>query len=225
MGLSHLHMGPRISGPMSTTTRPHGRILALLVQELPVEEGCTSTKDMMVMGLSLMATCGSTAQMGDGPGPSLALVTLSVVTLVPISGPVLALTPRVRLLILCGVHARTVALHSASVRHRPRRRQIWDRAQTPATTRLMGIATMADLERSTPPAASAPTAWTAALGCAQTPAITRLMGIATMADLERSSPTAASAPTAWTAVFGRHRTLTTCATTSWAMATALRRHG
>ena len=85
----------------------------MLVQELPVEEGCTSTKLMLVMGLSVMATCGSTAQMGDGPGPSLALVTLSVVTLVPISGPVLALTPRVRLLILCGVLARPVALHPA----------------------------------------------------------------------------------------------------------------
>ena len=98
---------------MSTTTRPKGGILALLVQELPVEEGCTSTKHMMVMGFRLVPICGSTAQMGDGPGPSLALVTLSVVTLVPISGPVLALTPRVRLLILCGVLARPVALHPA----------------------------------------------------------------------------------------------------------------
>ena len=50
MGLSHFHMGPRISGPMSTTTRPHGGILAVLVQELPVEEGCTSTKLMLGLG-------------------------------------------------------------------------------------------------------------------------------------------------------------------------------
>ena len=50
MGLSHFHMGPRISGPMSTTIRPHGGILAVLVQELPVEEGCTSTKLMLGLG-------------------------------------------------------------------------------------------------------------------------------------------------------------------------------
>ena len=94
---------------MSTITRPPRLLLAVLVQELPVEEGCTSTKHMMVMGFRLVPICGSTAQMGDGPGPSLALV----IALAPISMPVLALTPRVRLLILCGVHARPVALHPA----------------------------------------------------------------------------------------------------------------
>jgi hypothetical protein len=64
----------------------------------------------------------------------------------------------------------------------------------------MAIATMADPERSTPTAASAPTAWTADLGCAQTPATTPRMVIATMADPERSMRhTAASAPIAWIA--------------------------
>jgi len=60
-----------------------------------VKERCTSIKHMMLLGLVLiMPTCGSTARMGDGPGPSSTLVLTA--RLAPISLPVLALTPRVR---------------------------------------------------------------------------------------------------------------------------------
>jgi hypothetical protein len=83
-----------------------------------VEEICPFIKHMMLLGLmSIMSTCGSTARMGDGPGPSSTLVLTA--RLAPISLPVLALTPRVRLLILRGVHARTVALRSAQRRLPP----------------------------------------------------------------------------------------------------------
>jgi hypothetical protein len=65
MGLSHLHMGPRISGPLSNTTGLHGITLAMLVQESPVEDGCTSTKPILVLGFMTplsIDTCGSTAR-------------------------------------------------------------------------------------------------------------------------------------------------------------------
>ena len=160
MGLSQLHIG----GPMSTTTRPHGGILAVLVQELPVEEGCTSTKHILVLGFLPplpINTCGSTARMGDGPGPSFPLVT----AFAPIGMPVRARTPRVRLLILPGVHARTVALRPVShrPRGRPRRRRHRPRAITRATTPPTAFATMADPAPNTAAAGSAPTAPTAAL--------------------------------------------------------------
>jgi len=93
MGLSHLHMGPRISGPVSNTTGPHGITLAMLVQESPVEDGCTSTKHILVLGFLTplpIDTCGSTALKGDGPGPSFPLV----IAIAPNRMPVLALTPR-----------------------------------------------------------------------------------------------------------------------------------
>ena len=148
MGLSHLHMGPRISGPMSTTTRPIGITLAVLVQELPVEDGCTSTKHIMVMGLFWMATCGSTAPLGDGPGPSLELVT----ALAPrIGGPALALTPREYLLIMLrGDHARPLPLKPA-LRHLLllRRRRRHRSARRRATGPLTASATTAAPARST----------------------------------------------------------------------------
>ena len=58
-------------------------------------------------------------------------------------------------------HHRIATIRIATIRTAKAPR---DRAQTPATTRLMGIATMVDLGRSLPYAASAPTAWTAVLG-------------------------------------------------------------
>jgi len=93
-----------------------------------------------------MPTCGSTARMGDGPGPSFQC---GPPALAPIRGPVLALTPRVRLLILCGVRARTVAFHPASVRHHPRssdrrrrRRRRRRRAKRPALIWQFMVATL-----------------------------------------------------------------------------------
>ena len=164
MGLSHLHMGPRIRGPMSTTTRLVGIILAVLVQELPVEDECTPTKHIVVMGL-WMPTCGSTAPLGDGPGPSLELVT----ALARISGPALALTPREHLLIMLrGDHARPLPLkpalrHLLLLRLRRRHRSARRRASTPR----MVYATTAGPEPSTRSVALAPTAPTAAFVCAR----------------------------------------------------------
>ena len=168
MGLSHLHMGPRISGPMSTTTRPIGITLAVLVRELPVEDGCTSTKHIMVLGFLpylIMSTCGSTAPLGDGPGPSLEQVT----ALARIGGPALALTPREHLLIMLrGDHARPLPLKPA-LRHlllllRRRRHRS---ARRRATGPLTASATTAGPEPSIRSVALAPTAPTAAFVCAR----------------------------------------------------------
>ena len=75
-------------------------------------ERCTSTKHMLPqiqMGMYGISTCGLTAILGDGPF----LPLVRKARLAPMSMPVLAPTSRVRLLILRGVHARTVALRSA----------------------------------------------------------------------------------------------------------------
>ena len=111
----------------------------------------------------------------------------------------------IRIIRILTIRRRHHLRRTYTIRTLPQR----NHAQTPAPSPLMAIATMADPERSTPSAASAPTAWTAALDCAQTPATSPRMVIATTADPERSIlPSAALAPIAWIADLGRHRTPT-----------------
>jgi hypothetical protein len=155
-----------------------------------------------------MPTCGSTAPLGDGPGPPLELVT----ALARISGPALALTPREHLLIMLrGDHARPLPLKPA-LRHllrHPRRRcaclllllrrRRHRSARRRASTPRMVYATMAGPEPSTRSVALAPTAPTAAFVCARRRASTPRMVYATTAGPEPRTRSVALAPTAPTA--------------------------
>ena len=129
MGLSQI-----IQALRSTSTRPLRISLALLVQELPVEEeGCTSTKHIFIYLLPIqqwLSICGSTARMGDGPGPELMVVV--VTPRAPTGFPVLAHTttpvqslrdPRC-IQYPCGVRARSrsLAFKTATRHPRPPRR-------------------------------------------------------------------------------------------------------
>ena len=126
MGLSQI-----IQALRSTSTRPLRISLALLVQELPVEEeGCTSTKHIHLSIHQWLSICGSTARMGDGPGPELMVVV--VTPRAPTGFPVLAHTttpvqslrdPRC-IQYPCGVRARSrsLAFKTATRHPRPPRR-------------------------------------------------------------------------------------------------------
>ena len=84
---------PMSTTKMSTTTRPTYMSNALLVQELPVEDGCTSTKHLLISqsitrALGMSTWC-SPALQGDGTGPSFPLVRRAPISITVL----LALTP------------------------------------------------------------------------------------------------------------------------------------